>query len=56
MENNLKDGKGKFYYNNEPWKDDKYEGEWKNDQREGKGVYYFNNENKYEGDWKMGYK
>jgi len=29
LENNLKDGKGKFYYNNEPWKDDKYEGEWK---------------------------
>ena len=50
------EGKGIYYYNNEPWKDDKYEGEWKNDQREGKGVYYFNNENKYEGDWKMGYK
>ena len=25
-------------------------------QIEGKGIYYFNNGNKFEGDWKMGYK
>ena len=47
------EGKGIYYYNNEPWKDDKYEGEWKNDQREGKGVYYYNNGDKYGGDWKI---
>ena len=36
------EGKGIFYFNNEPWKGDKYEGDWKNDKRTGKGIYYFN--------------
>ena len=45
--NNLKEGKGIFYYNN-----GRYEGELKNGKMEGKGIYYYNNGNRYEGDWK----
>ena len=29
FKNDKFEGKGIYYYNNEPWKDDKYEGEWK---------------------------
>ena len=48
---NKMEGKGKMYYNTDPWKGDIYEGSFKNDQPEGKGIYYWNNGNRYEGDF-----
>ena len=53
MKNNMKDGKGIFYFN----KDDiynrkKYECDYKNDKRDGKGIFYWNDGSRYEGDWK----
>ena len=48
FKNNLRDGKGIMYYNN----DNKYEGEWKNDFKEGKGIMYYKSGNKYVGEWK----
>ena len=46
--NNLKNGKGKLYYNN----GNIYEGDFKDDVKEGKGKYYFTNGYSYKGDWK----
>ena len=36
FKNDLKDGKGVYYYND----DNRYEGEWKNDLKEGKGTFF----------------
>ena len=44
-----------MYNNKEPFKGDRYEGDWRNGNMEGKGIYYYNNEpwkgERYEGDW-----
>ena len=47
FKNNLRDGKGKIYWND----GERYEGDWKNDKWEGKGIYYWNDGRKYDGDW-----
>ena len=53
MKNNLKDGKGIFYFNkDDKFERKKYEGDFKNDKREGKGTIYWNDGDRYEGDWK----
>ena len=46
--NDLKDGKGTYYWND----GDKYEGEYKNGKKDGKGIYYYNDGDRYEGDYK----
>ena len=43
-----------MYYNREPFKGDRDEGEWKNDKMEGKGIYYFNNGDRQIGDFSGG--
>ena len=48
IKNNMRDGKGVYYYNS----DNRYEGDWKNDKREGKGILISSSGAKYEGDWK----
>ena len=48
FKNDVKDGKGIYYYND----DNKYEGEWKNDLKEGKGIFYWKNGDRYEGEFK----
>ena len=52
--NGLREGKGTYYLDKEPFKGDRYDGEWKNDKRDGKGIEYFHNGDKYEGDWRNG--
>ena len=49
--NDKKEGKG-IEYN----KTGKYEGEFKKGKREGKGIFYFFNGDKYEGDFKNGFR
>ena len=57
LENNLRNGKGKFYFaKKDPQKRFNYEGEWKNDIFEGEGVMYFKNNDVYKGEWKNGKK
>lgn len=47
--NNMRHGKGVFYYN----EGGKYIGEWKENKMYGKGVlYYPNNEIAYDGEWR----
>ena len=43
--NDLKEGKGKYYFNNK----NIYEGEYKNGKKHGKGIFYWNNGEKFEG-------
>ena len=53
FKNNLRDGKGIYYYNKKnEYHRERYEGEWKNDKREGKGILYWNNGNRFEGEYK----
>ena len=47
-----KEGKGIKYFNAEPFKGDRYEGELRNGKFEGKGIYYCKNGDKYEGEWR----
>ena len=57
MQNNLRNGKGKFYFSR---KDQKkryyYDGDWENDLFEGKGTMYWLNSDVYNGEWKQGKK
>ena len=53
MINGKAEGKGVYTFANDPWKGNKYDGEWKNGKKEGKGVYTFSNGEKYDGEWKM---
>ena len=48
FKNDLKEGKGIYYYNN----NDSYEGEFKRDMKDGKGIFDYNNGNKYRVDFK----
>ena len=48
-QNDVKHGKGTFYYQN----GDKFEGVFVNNLRSGNGVMHYNNGDKYEGDWKF---
>ena len=48
FKNDLKDGKGTYFYTDE----NRYEGEWKNDLKEGKGTFFWKNGNRYEGEFK----
>ena len=41
-------------YNNETWKDVRYEGDFKNGKKEGKGIFYFNNGDRQMGDYLNG--
>ena len=52
--NGLREGKGIYYLLKEPFKGDRYEGDWKNDKREGKGMENFNDGDIYIGDFKKG--
>ena len=52
--NNEQHGKGTYYWGRDPWKGDKYEGDWVNGERTGKGTYYSANGDKYEGDFVKG--
>ena len=53
--NNLKNGKGTLYFNqNNGCVKNKYEGDWKDDVKEGKGILYWNDGTRYDGDWKNG--
>ena len=53
LRNNLKEGKGLFYYNTNDEKGrKKYVGEFKNDKMEGKGIMYLKNGNRFEGEYK----
>ena len=52
FKNGKYEGKGIYYYNEEPSKGDRYEGDFKNGKSEGKGIYYWNDGMRYEGDWK----
>ena len=36
-----------YYYND----DERYEGDWKNDNKEGKGIYYYNNGDREKGNY-----
>ena len=54
INNELRNGKGKMYYNDD--KRDYYEGDWKDDLYEGKGKLVFKNGSYYLGDWKGGLK
>jgi len=55
MKNNMKNGKGSFYFNkDDEYKRKKYEGDFKNGLMEGKGIYYWNNGERCEGDFKNG--
>ncbi len=46
------EGKGIYYFNNPPFKGDRYEGGFKNDQKNGKAIYYYSDGDKFEGDYK----
>ena len=52
--NGKREGKGIYYLDKEPYKGDRYEGEWKNDFRDGKGIEYFHNGDIYIGEYKNG--
>ena len=53
VENNLKNGKGTLFFNqNNGCVKSRYEGDWKDDIKEGKGILYWNDGTRYEGDWK----
>ena len=47
----IKEGKGIYYYNNDPWKRDRYEGDWRNGKKEGKGIMYYHNGDRMMGDF-----
>ena len=45
--NGVKEGKGKFIYNN----GNIYDGQWKNDVKEGNGIMIYKNKTTYDGEW-----
>ena len=48
--NGKREGKGKFYYNNdEDYMGKVYDGEWKNDMREGRGIETWTDDERFEG-------
>ena len=49
--NGIPEGKGIYYYNHEPRKCDRYEGDFRNDKFEGKGIMYYNNGDREMGDY-----
>ena len=52
LEKIKREGRGTYYSNKEPFKGDKYVGEFRNNLREGKGIYYYHNGDRYEGEFR----
>ena len=52
--NGLAEGRGVWFGTKEPFINDRYEGDFRNNKKEGKGIYYWNDGERYEGDVRNG--
>jgi hypothetical protein len=50
--NQTRHGRGTLTWKKDPFKGDKYEGEWKDGKQSGQGVYTWADGTRYEGEWK----